>query len=132
MLVVTLGDATFGIPADSVTEVMRMPEITIIPGGPASLLGITLHSGDVLAVIKPSHVFASNQLHQSHSPTKMVVINDHAKSMRAALPVDRVVEITTAPAGKTDGEVQPVGTMSYNERSITVLDPESIISSLAP
>ncbi len=124
MLVLSIGDFAFAIPADAVSEIVRMPEITMVPGASASLLGITLLAGDVLAVIKPTHVLPSDQIHQ---PTKMIVINDHEKEMRVGLPVDRVVEIASLSAEKN-----AAGTIEHNSTTITVLDPVDLINKLRP
>ena len=132
-IVFTSGEQTFGLSLKDVTEVCRSLPVTVLPGAPDWLAGITNLRGDLLAVIDPD---ASSKDEAGAAKSKIIVLKDGKKRL-VGLLVDQINEIAllpsgriaASPSGETGGLVSFArGNSPYRNSSLTVLDPHKIFS----
>lgn len=132
-IVFTSGEQVFGVSLKNVTEVCRSLPVTILPGAPEWLAGVTNLRGDLLAVIDPDTAVKAEV---GAAKTKIIVLTDGQKRLIGLL-ADQVNEITLLPAGKIDPTSSGVadglaafacGSSTYRNSSLTVLDTGKIFS----
>ncbi len=135
-IVFTSGEQVFGVSLKNVTEVCRSLPVTILPGAPEWLAGVTNLRGDLLAVIDPD---TGVRAEVGAAKTKIIVLTDGQKRLIGLL-ADQVNEITLLPAGNiypalsagsaaSDGLAAfACGSSTYRNSSLTVLDTGKIFS----
>lgn len=71
-LTVVIGDQRYGLPGDTVVEVIRRPRITRVPHGPVALLGLANLRGTVLPVVSLARLMG-----EQAGPEARVAVLDH-------------------------------------------------------
>jgi purine-binding chemotaxis protein CheW len=94
----------FAMEASLVHEVVRLPQLTPIPGAPPFLLGVCAHRGDVLPVVDLPRLMGRGESRVANRSRILVVEQD---SMRLAFLVDGVEGLSRIPLSMI--EAAPVG-----------------------
>ena len=136
-IVFTSGEQIFGISLKNVTEVCRSLPVTLLPGAPEWLAGITNLRGDLLAVIDPDT--AAGYDAGDLAKTKIIVLTDGQKKL-VGLLVDQVNEIALLPSDHIGDGINATpnnsgglaefacGSSPYRNSTLTVLDTGKIFS----
>ena len=94
MMVFRLGDQVFGLDILSVSEVMRSPNVTPVPGLPGWVWGVTNHHGEIISVV---HLTEFLGIKSRRVKADLDVMVAHAADQKIGLVVDDVESIYTAP-----------------------------------
>lgn len=135
-LVFRLGGDEFGLPIDTVVEVMQVPaQITRVPKAPKFLEGVVNLRGEVLPVVDQRRRFDMPKL-DSLEGRRIVVIQ--TERHRAGLIVDSVADVLRVapdtiepPPALTDATsrlVHGVINLEQSERLVLVLDPAEVLT----
>ena len=126
----------YAIPEAYVTELERVPRITLVPQTPAWMRGVTNVRGDIVSVID-MHRFL--QLNTEPGPAaRLLVVRLLDEPFTAGLivdAVDRIVPITpdsiVAPAAPLEGPLAPYlgGVCEIGDRLVAVLDIDRFLRS---
>jgi purine-binding chemotaxis protein CheW len=131
-VIFTIDEYKFGLPVNAIETVIRMVEITPIPGSPAFILGAINFHGQVIPVI--------NLRHRLGMPIRPILINDqliiiHTPECCFALTIDTVKDIMECnPAGITKADdILPhlpylVGVAKFFDGMILLTDPRKIFN----
>lgn len=136
LLVFKLGEEEFALPVEAVDEVTQLPvKVTRVPKTPKFLEGVVNLRGEVLPVVDQRKRFNMPPLERPEG-SRLVVV--HSERHRAALIVDRVVEVlstspdTLEPAPDLTGEpirlVKAVVNIEHESRIILILDAAELLS----
>ena len=98
-----------GIPADMVTEVMRLPRVTPVPHAPASLIGLANVRGAVVPVLSLGRLLLDREIDRS---ARLVVVN---AGEPIGLAVDEVGQVRNV---STDDKVARIDVADLVARSI--------------
>ncbi len=120
---------SFGFQILDVTDIIEIPEITIIPTAPPHLLGIMNLRGRAVPVMDLRlRLGYPKGEYDERSCVIIIEINTH----QCGILVDRVSDVEAVPAGKTalspaeNGVV--CGFVTLNESSrISIIDPEKLV-----
>lgn len=92
-----LGDETYGLPLDAVSEVVRMPEqVTRTPHAPAFVAGLMNHRGEVVPLIDQRGRFGVPGGAAEARQRRVIIA--HLDALTAGFVVDGVERILEAPA----------------------------------
>jgi purine-binding chemotaxis protein CheW len=133
MVVLDVGDESYGIPVQRVREIIRVPPITRVPNGPAFLEGVINLRGQVIPVMdlrKHLGIPFGDETRRSR-----VVVSELGRHT-VGLMVDGVsqvvmvatTEIEPPPAlvaGAADGQV--CGVARLGDRLVLFLDPDRVL-----
>ncbi len=119
-----------------VTELERVPKITLVPRVPAWVRGVTNLRGDVVSVID-MRAFLGLEPTGSHSGRMLVVrlLSEEFATGLLVDGVDRIVTITadaiTPPESSLDGPLAPYlrGMCVVDEQLVAVLDLDQLLRS---
>jgi purine-binding chemotaxis protein CheW len=125
-----LAEERYAIETRFVTKVMRLTDLTPIPGTPAFLAGVMNLRGEILAVLdlRPVLGLAPSA---AGDPSWIVVLGDERDEL--ALCIDAVLEVTTL---RVDEVLEPTGSVASNNRpyhrgvtsdALIVLDGEALL-----
>jgi purine-binding chemotaxis protein CheW len=130
LLLFTIDDRRFALPAGDVSEIIRAVAITTLPGAPSVVEGIIDLRGEVVPVFDLRRRFGV--------PTRDVELSDQfiiARTPRriAALHVDRAIDIVDAdaPAGNAGGtELHPAiaGVATLGDGLALISDVDAFLS----
>lgn len=135
-VIFTLADEEYGVPIDTVQEIVRVPEqITRMPKTPAFVEGIINLRGSVMPIIDQRRRFALPET--QHNDRQRIVVFV-VKGVRTGFIVDSVSEvlkvsraqISAAPelAVDHDGAVSRVANLVDSKRLILMLDVEHLLN----
>lgn len=99
LLVVTLGEARFGLWVDEVLEIVRTPPITRLPLAEPELAGVTSVRGDILPVLDLGGRLLDAP---ARRPGRLVLVRHEASGAMVGLLVDAVETLI----GVTDEEIR--------------------------
>lgn len=134
ILAVTAAGAEFGLPVDSVQEVVRVPPVTRLPFPPPTIRGVTSVRGEVVTVMD----LGMRLLGRSSDPERrLVVVTDPRTGEKVGLLVQEVAGLVSGddrhetppetevslPAGWVDRLVAPAP-----DRLVTVLRLEPVLA----
>jgi purine-binding chemotaxis protein CheW len=91
-----VGDDEYGVPIESVVEILRYVQVTRVADVPSAVAGAINVRGRIVAVIDARRRFA----HAARAPrlgTAIVLTRTHGRT--AGLVVDHVLDVVTAPSG---------------------------------
>jgi purine-binding chemotaxis protein CheW len=132
----TIDSTSYAVPEAFVTELDRVPKITLVPQAPPWLRGVTNLRGDVLSVVD-LRVFVGLDQTSSHTG-RMLIVRLLDEEMAVGLLVDTVDQILTleldairAPASPLEGPLAPylAGMCVSSGRLVAVLDLERLLRS---
>lgn len=128
-----LGETRYALPIDHVSEVIRRPQITPVPGLPSWLLGVTNLHGDIISVVDLVHFLELGDPVLSSYATMIVAT---AADQRIGLLVDDIGLIYTFPGDEimsppfkvTPGLVAYLqGTVDRNDSLVRVLNCKNLL-----
>ena len=97
-MVFRLGDRSYGIDLDAVTEILRPRPATRLPGAPPAVLGIVNVRGRIVTVVD---LAVALELRASPAPGAVMLVEHGPKLVGAA--VDEVLEVQRAREPEEDG-----------------------------
>lgn len=133
MVVLDVGEESYGIPVQRVREIVRVPPITRVPNGPAFLEGVINLRGQVIPVMDlRKHLGIPSG---SETRSSRVVVSELG-SHTVGLMVDAVSEVVmvatteiepppTLIAGANDGQIR--GVARLGDRLVLFLDPDRLL-----
>jgi purine-binding chemotaxis protein CheW len=135
VVVFRLGKEEFGVPINSVQEIVRVAEeLTRVPKAPPCVEGVINLRGAVLAVMDLRRRLGLEQVERSDQQRIMVFLIDGA---RTGFIVDSVVEvlkihkssIEPAPrlSGEQDGLLARMANLEKQKRMVQLIDPSHLI-----
>ncbi len=101
-----LGDASFGLPASVVAEVIADAELVRVPGTDASVAGVTFVRGRVFAVIDGAKLLGFPT--QVYGPQSRVILLSHA-GIEAGLLVSRTSDLVPLETDQLDPLPETLG-----------------------
>lgn len=135
-VLLSIGAGHYAIPEAYVTELERVPRITLVPQTPAWMRGVTNVRGDIVSVID-MHRFL--QLDSQPGPgARLLVVRLLDEPFTTGLivdSVDRIVSVkadaVTAPAAPLEGPLTPFlgGVCEIGDRLVAVLDIDRFLRS---
>jgi purine-binding chemotaxis protein CheW len=135
-VLLTIAETHYAVPEACVTELERVPPITLVPRVPHWMRGVTNMRGEILSVIDMRSFLGLD----AHTPAsaRMLVVRLLDESCAAGLlvdAVDRIVAVPagdiTAPASSLTGPLAPFlsGMFLIGERLVAVLDLDRLLRS---
>jgi chemotaxis signal transduction protein/SRSO17 transposase len=135
MVVLDVGEESYGIPVQRVREIIRVPPITRVPNGPEFLEGVINLRGQVIPVMDLRKHLGIPYGHETKS--SRVVVSELGRHT-VGLMVDGVSEVVMVStgdiepppalvAGVNDGQV--CGVARLGERLVLFLDPDRVLPS---
>ncbi|YCH32170.1 chemotaxis protein CheW [Erwinia sp. D4-22] len=136
LVIFRLGNEEFGVPIDSVQEIVRVPEnLTHVPRAPSFVEGVMNLRGIVLPVIDQRRRFGLQSIEANDRQRIIVFV---IKNLRTGFIVDSVAEVLKIsraliePAPLLSGEQQRlfgrVANLSAQKRMIQLVDPRQILA----
>ena len=135
-VLLSIASGHYAIPEASVTELERVPRITLVPQTPDWMRGVTNVRGDIVSVVD-MHRFL--QLDSQPGPTaRLLVVRLLDEPFTTGLivdAVDRIVAVNTdsitAPAAPLEGPLAPFlgGVCEIGDRLVAVLDIDRFLRS---
>jgi purine-binding chemotaxis protein CheW len=133
MVVLDVGEESYGIPVQRVREIIRVPPITRVPNGPAFLEGVVNLRGQVIPVMDLRKHLGVSYGHETKS--SRVVVSELGRHT-VGLMVDGVSEVVMVAtgdiepppalvAGVNDGQV--CGVARLGDRLVLFLDPDRVL-----
>lgn len=135
-VLLTIASAHYAVLEAFVTELERVPKITMVPHVPAWVRGVTNLRGDILSVID-MRTFLGLESASPHT-ARMLVVRLLDEEFSAGLLVDAVERIVTVPPDEIrppesvlDGSLAPYvsGVCAIGERLAAVLDLDELLHS---
>ena len=123
-----LGEETYAVVASKVHEVLRVSEITPVPGAPDFILGIINLRGNVVTVMDARHAF---ELPKSEVTAQSRIIVVEVEDFSLGILVDRVAAVVdldeqtieTAPqTGQEAGSLFIQGVYNDDEQMLILVD----------
>jgi purine-binding chemotaxis protein CheW len=121
MLVFAIGPCLFGLPLDSVREVIRVPPITPIPRGPANVVGVSLAGGAVITIFDLRIAFGFPLRPQSEH-SRVLLVRQPGEVV--GLVVEQVLGVRELEA---PGESM-AGPLAASADAPRLLDPDALFS----
>lgn len=97
-----VGRETYGVPITSLHEIVRVPEITVVPDAPVYLEGVINLRGKIVSVMDLRKRFGEKQV--ALNKQNRILVVEHSGKL-AGLIVDSASEVLKIPA--TDVEAPP-------------------------
>jgi purine-binding chemotaxis protein CheW len=132
LLVVRIGEERFGVPLESVDELVESPRLRHVPGAPPALLGLFTLGSSLLPLYSPATVLGTSPVREQ------VALVMRGGRSRVALAVDDADDVITvsladvidAPrTGHHDDVV--LGVIWRDGELLTLLDPRAVVASYA-
>ncbi len=133
-VLVTVADAHYAVPESRVTELDRVPKITLVPRVPAWVRGVANLRGDVLSIVD-LRTFQGLEPTSPHTG-RMLVVRLLDEEFSTGLLVDAVGQIVTValdeirpPASPLEGPLAPYlsGVTVVGERLVAALDLDRLL-----
>jgi len=135
VVVFRLGAAEFGVPIDSVQEIVRVPEaLTRVPKSPEFVEGVINLRGSVLAVIDQRRRFGLDSVERSDRQRIMVYL---LNGTRTGFIVDSVAEVMKIPHDAIEESprlsaeqaklIRRVANLQQSKRLVMMIEPEQLL-----
>jgi purine-binding chemotaxis protein CheW len=137
MVVFRLGSEEFGVPIESVQEIVRVPEeLTHVPKAPAFIEGVINLRGAVLPVVDQRRRLGLPTLERCEQQRIMVFLFD---GVRTGFIVDSVAEVLKVPRSAIEPAphlsvdqvhlISRVANLEKQKRLILLMDPSHLLES---
>ena len=135
-VLLSIASSHYAVPEAFVTELERVPRVTLVPRVPAWLLGVTNLRGDIVSVID-LRTYLGLAPHTSAAGRMLVVrlLDEPFTTGVIVDAVDRIVTLRTddikAPASPLEGALAPFvsGVCATADRLVAVLDVDRLLRS---
>jgi purine-binding chemotaxis protein CheW len=135
VVVFRLGAAEFGVPIESVQEIVRVPEaLTRVPKSPEFVEGVINLRGSVLAVIDQRRRFGLESTERSDRQRIMVYL---LNGTRTGFIVDSVAEVMKIPHDAIEESprlsaeqaklIRRVANLQQSKRLVMMIEPEQLL-----
>lgn len=135
VVVFRLGAAEFGVPIDSVQEIVRVPEaLTRVPKSPEFVEGVINLRGSVLAVIDQRRRFGLESIERSDRQRIMVYL---LNGTRTGFIVDSVAEVMKIPHDAIEESprlsagqarlIRRVANLQQSKRLVMMIEPDQLL-----
>lgn len=130
-----IGDETFGVPISTVREIVRVPEITVVPNAPGHIVGVINLRGKIVPVMDLRKRFGATDV-EINKKTRILVVEVENKTV--GLIVHSASEVLKIPPCEVvapssmfqEDEVSYVtGVGKLNGRLVILLDIGKIMQS---
>lgn len=136
-IVVELGSTSFGIPMDNVYEIQRVPRVTLLPGVPAWIQGVSNLRGNVVSVVDLRLLLGLETRETASTAQRLVVTQSLIDDVDSGLIVDRVVGIRSytksqvqKPTASINSQIEPYLTGVVDDDTlIALLDIDKLLLS---
>ena len=129
-----VGRETYGVPITSLHEIVRVPEITVVPDAPVYLEGVINLRGKIVSVMDLRKRFGEKQV--ALNKQNRILVVEHSGKL-AGLIVDSASEVLKIPAA--EGEAPPSvfqegglncvsGLGKVNGRLVVLLDMNKLLA----
>lgn len=130
-LVFACGESLYAVPAERAQEVVSLPALTRVPGGPAHLLGVFAHRGEVIPVIDLAMLTGA----KVDGTSKRAVLIRVARG-GIALTATRVAGVSVLtgsfePLGASGIQAHLKGPATAPAGQVAVIEPEGFFEFLA-
>ncbi|MBU3694353.1 MAG: chemotaxis protein CheW [Rhodocyclaceae bacterium] len=135
VVVFRLGAAEFGVPIDSVQEIVRVPDaLTRVPKSPKFVEGVINLRGSVLAVIDQRRCFGLESIERSDRQRIMVYL---LNGTRTGFIVDSVAEVMKIPHNAIEDSprlsaeqarlIRRVANLQQSNRLVMMIEPDQLL-----
>ena len=101
LLIITVGEQTYGIPVTNVVRIIEMVTITHLPGAPDTITGIINLQGSTVPIIDLRHRFnAPTQNYGLNTP--IILVNANSTGQILGLVSDTVTDVVHIPNSKLE------------------------------
>lgn len=124
--VLGLGEEQLAIPLESAREFVRVEGLTPVPSTPPHVLGIVNHRGELVPVVDVTDHLGIDASLTGEGPVVVVDLPEGA----SAIAVDRVADTISVDEDdlvEPGGGDQPEGRVPYQDITITLVDPRSVL-----
>jgi purine-binding chemotaxis protein CheW len=124
---IRLGDEHYALGIEHVLEVLKLGDLTPVPGSNATLLGLHNLRGEILASVSLSSVLG---IARAGEPEHLVVVADDER--RAGLAVDELFDLATLPEPSASTASQFLtGGALHDGTLVGVVDVPAVLRSVA-
>lgn len=126
---VSMNGATFVLPVDSVSSVVRPAAITPVPMAPDHLLGVTNVRGQIFCIIDPGKVLKLPQEIQDKTTLTRFVLLRHDR-MHLGIWVDAVTNLYSIPTSDVpvdSGDKHTVGELHIGDETLKILRVSALL-----
>ena len=103
-VLIKIGDSVFGLPMENVHEIQRVPRITLLPGVPDWVMGVTNVRGNVVSVSRLNMLLGLNESTESNARShRLVMTQSLIDDIETGFLVERVLGIRAI----ADNTIQP-------------------------
>jgi len=123
----TIGDRTFGIPAEGVDGTAEAKPATPLPHAPAPILGIVCARGRMLTLIDPRAI-AGDEASPRQSFTSIIALRGDEQLALAAESISETITVSSADIEPSSAQTGPemgavAGLLRHGGEKIIILDP---------
>jgi purine-binding chemotaxis protein CheW len=128
MAVCSAGDELFGFPVEQLREIVALPAVTLLPGCPEWMLGVTQVRGILLAVVDLARLY---RVGGAAAPQHLAIVN--APEGPIGFTVERVVSYRRVLSGELSGSgaatrAEGRATLGVTSDLVVVLDLPRLIA----
>ncbi|MCA9170030.1 MAG: chemotaxis protein CheW [Planctomycetales bacterium] len=133
-----LGETTFGMPMEHVTEIQRLPRVTNLPNVPEWLQGVANLRGHIVSVVDVRTLLGLEPSDSGNPTRRLMVVQSLVDEIDSGLIVDRVLGIRNIDPKQVHEPTSPMedelsdylsGVIELEERLIVLLDVEKLLLS---
>lgn len=133
-----LGSEEYAVDINLVDEIIRIPEITLIPDAPSHVKGVICLRGNVLPVINLRYLFNMMDMETNKRSRILVIkLTNGEKNLLFGLIVDYVNEVISIPLNHIENppdvvssmgrNIEGIGKLDNGKRLILILNPQELI-----
>lgn len=135
VVVFRAGNEEYGIPIEHVISIEKIENINVIPNMPSYVKGVVKVRGDLIPVIDMNHIFYQKDTIIDGNSKLIVVQSEEIASALIVKDAKEILDVQEEqlkpiPVGAFQSTKYFTAVISLNERLITIIHPNLLISSL--
>ncbi|QGQ47129.1 chemotaxis protein CheW [Metabacillus sediminilitoris] len=135
VVVFRAGNEEYGIPIEHVISIEKIENINVIPNMPSYVKGVVKVRGDLIPVIDMNHIFYQKDTIIDGNSKLIVVQSEEIASALIVKDAKEILDVQeeqlkSIPVGAFQSTKYFTAVISLNERLITIIHPNLLISSL--
>jgi purine-binding chemotaxis protein CheW len=125
----TVGNRTFGVPAEEVEGTSEMKSATPLPHAPAAILGVVSARGRMLTLIDPRAICGDEPLPQAQSFPAIIAFRGDEQLALAAESTSETITVSSSDIEASSQQTEPgavsavAGVLRHGGEKIIILDP---------